>query len=286
MIHTQAWSRPERGLQLTLSTRLILLVGPGLVLFNSPSKAQQASAPPTAPTIQSSKLVDLTYSFGKETIYWPTDPSFSWKSLKWGPSPGGYWYASASFSASEHGGTHLDSPIHFAEKQPTVDQIPLSQLVGPAVVVNVQAECEKQRDYALLPRDLEAWEQRHGPIPAGAIVLMHSGWGRYWPDKTRYLGTNRPRDTKTLHFPGLSREAAEWLVKRKVAGVGVDTASLDPGSSREFMAHRVLNGAGIYGIENVANLEKLPEAGATLLALPMKIEGGSGAPTRVIAILP
>lgn len=235
-----------------------------------------------------SRAVDLTYPFNEKTIYWPTDLSFRWQKTKWGPSEGdGHWYASATYSASEHGGTHIDSPIHFDKDGPTVDQIPLSKLIGPAAVVDVRDACAKDRDYRLRVDDLEGWERTHGRIPDGAIVLVHTGWGQYWPDKARYMGSVAPGDTANLHFPGISREAAEWLVsRRKISGIGIDTASLDHGPSRDFIAHRVLNGAGVYGLENVASLEKVPAAGATVIAMPMKIQGGSGGPTRILAILP
>lgn len=250
-------------------------------------RGQTVRTGPAPGTELGAKAVDLTYSFDETTIYWPTDKSFRWERTKWGPAPGGYWYASANYAASEHGGTHLDSPVHFGEGQPTVDEIPLSKLIGPAVVVDVQAACAQDRDYRLRPEDLQAWEQRHGRIPDGAIVLMRSGWGQFWPDKKRYLGTDVPGDIANLHFPGLSREAAEWLVaRRKVAGVGLDTPSLDHGPSHDFIAHRILNGAGIYGLENIAHLERVPEEGAILIALPMKIKGGSGGPARVVAIVP
>ncbi len=205
----------------------------------------------------------------------------------WGVSPGGYWYTSASFAASEHGGTHLDSPIHFGEGQATVDQIPLSKLIGLAEVIDVAAACARNRDYQLTVEDISAWEKAHRTIPAGSIVLVHTAWGKFWPDKLRYLGSDKPGDASNLHFPGISKAAAELLAaKRKVAGVGIDTASIDHGPSKDFLTHRVLNGAGIYGLENVAHLEKVPATGATLVALPMKIKGGTGGPVRIIAILP
>lgn len=268
--------------RLLIAATVVPLVGIGTLV------AGRAQTPPAAHPAAglASKAIDLTYPYGKDTIYWPTDEPFHWKETTWGPAPGGYWYASATYGGSEHGGTHLDSPIHFGAGQATADQIPLTKLIAPAVVIDVVKACERDRDYQLQPADLERWEQAHGRIPENAVVLMRSGWGRFWPDKLKYLGSDRPGDTAHLHFPGVSREAAERLVARKVAGVGVDTASLDHGPSRDFMAHRVLNGAGIYGLENVANLDKVPEAGATLIALPMKIQGGSGSPTRIIAILP
>ncbi len=233
------------------------------------------------------KLVDLTYPFDERTVYWPTNKPFHWEKTDWGMTAGGYWYASANFAASEHGGTHIDAPIHFGKGQSAVDEIPIPRLVGPAAVVDVSQAVARDRDYRLTIEDLKYWEAKHGRIPDGAIVLMHSGWGRYWPDKQRYLGSETPGDPKTLHFPGFSKEAAEFLVKeRAIDGVGIDTPSIDHGPSKDFIAHRILNGANRYALENVANLEKLPPQGATLIALPMKIKGGTGGPVRIIAILP
>ena len=239
-----------------------------------------------AAAINVSRVVDLTYSLEEAGVYWPTAKPFQWTKDSWGMSAGGYWYTSASFASSEHCGTHLDSPIHFAEGKATTDEIPLERLIAPAVMVDVAGACAKDRDYALRVEDLAAWEKKHGRVPEGAITLVRTGWGKYWPDKKRYLGDDRAGDASNLHFPGLSKEAAGWLAGRKVAGVGIDTASIDPGPSRDFMVHRILNGAGIYGLENVANLERVPAKGATLVALPMKIRGGTGGPVRIIAILP
>lgn len=233
------------------------------------------------------KVVDLTYSFDEQTIYWPTARPFKWEKDAWGTAEGGYWYASASYGASEHGGTHLDSPLHFGKDKVGTDEIPLSRLIGPAIVIDVAQACAKDADYRLRVDDITAWEKAHGRIPDGAIVLVRTGWGKFWPDKKRYLGSDTPGDTANLHFPGISREAAEFLAtRRKVDGVGIDTASLDHGPSKDFIAHQILNGANIYGLENVANLERVPAVGATLIALPMKIKGGTGGPVRIIAILP
>ncbi|HYO63156.1 MAG TPA: cyclase family protein [Pyrinomonadaceae bacterium] len=247
-----------------------------------------SAAPPSPPVVlDESKLVDLTYDFDERTIYWPTAKPFEWRRDAWGESPGGYFYSSGSYAASEHGGTHLDSPVHFAEGRDTADRIPLTRLVGPAVVVDISAACAKNPDYLLSAADIRTWERRHGPLPDRAILLVRTGWGRFWPDRKKYLGTDAPGDTANLHFPGISREAAEFLVKeRRLDGVGIDTASLDYGQSKDFIAHRVLNGANVYGLENVANLGRLPARGATLIALPMKIKGGTGGPARIIALLP
>ncbi|MBL8178640.1 MAG: cyclase family protein [Bryobacterales bacterium] len=237
--------------------------------------------------IEGSKAVDLTYTFDEKTIYWPTSPGFHWEKAQWGKAPGGYFYSSANYGANEHGGTHLDSPIHFAEGGLSTEQIPVSKLIVPALTVDISSQCGRNPDYRLSPADLRAFEQKHGRIANGSVLLVRTGWGRFWPDKKRYLGSDKPGDVANLHFPGVSREAAEFLVKeRAIVGLGIDTASIDYGQSKDFIVHRVLYGAGLYGLENVANLEKLPAKGATLIALPMKIKGGTGGPARIVAILP
>jgi len=236
--------------------------------------------------IDTSKLVDLTYPFDEKTIYWPTVKPFQWEKESWGMSPGGYWYASGRYAASEHGGTHLDAPIHFGRDRQSIDEIPLSRLVAPAVVVDIAGACVKNADCLLRTADLAAWEKANGRIAAVAIVLVRTGWGKFWGDKKRYLGSDTPDDAAHLHFPGIAPEAAQTLVQRKIGAVGIDTASIDYGPSKDFMTHRILYGAGIYGLENVAHLEAVPVKGATLIALPMKIKGGSGGPVRIVALLP
>jgi kynurenine formamidase len=235
----------------------------------------------------SGRLVDLTHAFDRDTVYWPNNRPFQWDQTDWGMTPGGYWYASANFAASEHGGTHMDAPIHFGQGRRTVDQIPVEQLTGTAVVVDVRSQCAQQPDYELSVEDLLAWESRHGRIPDSAIVLMLSGWGSRWPDRQRYLGSPTPDDPRTLHFPGFSKDAAEFLVStRAVRGIGIDTASIDPGRSRDFPVHQIIGRADVYGLENVAELEHLPPRGATIWALPIKIKGGTGGPVRIVAIIP
>ena len=250
------------------------------------------AAPPDPPAARStwideSKIVDLTRSFDESTLYWPTNEPFRLTKVAWGTTAGGWWHASNDFSASEHGGTHTDAPIHFGEGGWTVDQIPLDRLVGPAAVIDVSSSCADNPDYTATAADIRAWEETHGALPEGAIVLLRTGWGERWPDAGRYLGSAARGDASNLHFPGFSEDAALYLVETgKVVGVGIDTASIDPGISQDFIAHRILAAANIYGLENLAELERLPETGATLIALPMKIGGGSGGPSRVIAILP
>jgi kynurenine formamidase len=236
--------------------------------------------------IDDSKLVDLTHTFDDKTIHWPTAKPFVWHKDGWGKAAGGYWYASGSFEASEHLGTHIDSPIHFAEGKATTDTIPLRQLVGHALVIDVSKACAANRDYELSPDDIETWEKTNGQIAPGTIVLIKTGWAKFWPDRARYMGTAAPGDVRNLHFPGISPDAAKLLASRRIDGVGLDTASLDHGPSNDFRAHRILTAAGIYGLENVAALDRLPAKGATLIALPMKIRNGTGGPVRIVAILP
>jgi kynurenine formamidase len=233
------------------------------------------------------ELLDLTYAFDEQTIYWPTEKPFQLEVSHKGPTPGGYWYEANRIIAAEHGGTHLDAPVHFAKGKWSVEQIPASTLVGAAVVVDMSAQASRSADAELTPADLEAWEARHGRIPEGAIVLVRTGWGRYWPDKKQYLGTDKPRDVAGLHFPGIGAKAARWLAtERKIKLVGIDTPSMDRGQSKDFGAHQVFGAANVPGLENIAQLDRLPPTGATIWALPMKIKGGSGAPCRIFAQLP
>jgi kynurenine formamidase len=234
------------------------------------------------------RWIDLTHSFSESTIYWPTDTAgFALEELAYGRTEGGWFYASYAFSTAEHGGTHLDAPIHFAEGRLTVDQVPLSGLIGPAAVVDVSARATP--DYLVSVEDLRDWEAEHGELPDGGILLIRTGWGERWPDRAAYLGTSLtgPGAVAELRFPGLGEEAATWLVEnRGIVAVGIDTPSIDRGQSTDFRAHVILYAENISGFENVANLELLPEVGSYVVALPMKIEGGSGAPLRVVAFVP
>ena len=237
--------------------------------------------------VAASTLIDLTHSFDARTLYWPTaGGDFQLKQLHYGRTPAGFFYSAYSFCAPEHGGTHIDAPIHFAEGGLTVDRIPVERLVGPAVVIDVSAKAAKDPDYRVTAPDIESEEKARGGIPRGALVLLRTGWAKRWPDRKAYFGDDKPGDASNLHFPGLSAEGAKLLVARGVAGVGLDTPSIDYGPSKDFVAHQILMNAGIYALENLASLDALPPRGATLYALPLKIGGGSGAPVRVLAVLP
>jgi kynurenine formamidase len=237
--------------------------------------------------IDPAKVVDLTYSFGPDTIYWPTAQPFKLQRVAFGRAAGGYFYYANNLSGAEHGGTHIDAPMHFAEGGVTTDKVPLANCIGPAVVIDVSDRAASDPDYRMTADDVRVFEQRHGRVPHGAIAILYSGWGTRWPDKRRYLGTDQPGDVANLHFPGFSKEAAELLVhERHVAALAIDTASIDYGQSKDFIVHQIVGGANTPGFENVANVKRLPPTGATIIALPMKIEQGSGGPTRIIGVVP
>jgi kynurenine formamidase len=233
-------------------------------------------------------LVDLTHAYNDETVYWPTAASaFTLHREAWGETPGGYFYSSFSFCTPEHGGTHLDAPIHFAEGAASASEVPLERLIGPAVVIDVQDRAGADRNYRLTRADVERFEQAYGPIAPGTLVLVRTGWSRFWPDRAGYLGDATRGAGARLSFPGIGEDAARMLVEERRAGLlGIDTASIDYGPSTDFMAHRVGAAKGVPNLENLTNLDRLPPRGAILVALPMKIDGGSGGPVRAAALVP
>jgi kynurenine formamidase len=233
-------------------------------------------------------VVDMTHSFGPDTIYWPTEEGFELEVGFEGITEGGYYYASNRFSAADHGGTHLDAPRHFAEGRQSADEVPLDRLMGPACVIDVSEASLADSNYRLRASDIVAWEAENGRIEEGCIVLLNTGYSRFWPDRQNYLGTSLSgaQGVANLTFPGYSEESARLLVERGIAAVGIDTASIDYGQSDDFPVHRYLYGLNIPGLENVANVDALPPKGAYLIALPMKISMGSGAPLRMIGLVP
>jgi kynurenine formamidase len=232
--------------------------------------------------------IDLSHDFSAQTIYWPTAKPFKLEVVSAQRTPAGYYYAANNFSAAEHGGTHLDAPVHFAEGKWTTDQIPIERLIGQAIVVDVRSGADSSADYRVNNAAIDRWEQEHGVIPSGSIVLFRTGWARRWPDRAAYLGTSRtgPEAVPELHFPGIDSATAQWLVDRKVKAVGIDTPSIDYGQSTSFPTHQVLFASNIPAFENVANLDRLPARGSFVIALPMKIKGGSGGPLRIVALVP
>jgi kynurenine formamidase len=234
------------------------------------------------------QIVDLSHEFGPKTLYWPTATTrFKLDAEASGTTPGGWFYASNTLSTPEHGGTHLDAPHHFAEKGRTTEQIPLEQLVAQALVIDVTAKAAKDRDYRLTRDDVLQFEKTGAPIARGAIVLLRTGWSRHWPNAKAYLGDDTPGDASKLSFPSYGADAARLLVdERGVAALGIDTASIDYGRSTDFQVHRIAAARNVPGFENLTNLDRLPARGAIVIALPMKIEGGSGGPLRAVALVP
>lgn len=234
------------------------------------------------------RIIDLTYSFDDTTIFWPTEKGFVLEKGFEGITEKGYYYRANRFCTAEHGGTHIDAPIHFYQGRNTVDAIPLDQLIGAAVVVDVSAKCLIDRDYRVQVSDFLDWEKEHGGLPDKAIVLLRTGFGQYWPDREKYMGTAErgPEAVAKLHFPGLHPDAAKWLVtERSLKAVGIDTPSIDYGQSTLYETHVALFEANVPAFENVANLDGLPASGFTVIALPMKIKGGSGGPLRIVAMV-
>ena len=233
--------------------------------------------------------IDLTHAFSEDTIYWPTADGFRLEVDFAGPTEQGYYYEANSFKAAEHGGTHLDAPSHFAEGRHRSDEIPLDRLIGPAAVVDVSAKALNNPDYQVSVEDFLQWEAKNGKLKEGVILLLYTGFGKYWPDRKKYMGTDQrgSEAVPKLHFPGLHPDAASWLVaQRKISAIGLDTPSIDYGQSKLFKSHRILFDRNIPAFENVANLHRMPPKGALVIALPMKIKKGSGGPLRIVALLP
>ncbi|HMD39810.1 MAG TPA: cyclase family protein [Candidatus Acidoferrum sp.] len=227
------------------------------------------------------RVLDLAYAINGRLVPWPADER--WFEAKTNASVEKDGYFTRSFWMLEHYGTHLDAPIHFPPGKIPIDQIPVRQLFGPAVVLDVQAEGTKDADYQVSPRRVDEWEKRYGPIPEGGIVLLRTGRASRWPDAQRY----RNQDASgQMHFPGFSAEAVEKLIESKVSGIGCDTMSVDCGTSTDYAVHHLALGAGLYHLENLSDLSELPEEGAFLVVAPIKLEGGSGGPVRVFALLP
>lgn len=255
---------------------------------SSKSNTQDKPIPAESESSITEKIIDLTHSFSEETVYWVTAKEFELDIVAQGMTDKGYYYSANNFASAEHGGTHLDAPIHFAEQGQTVDEIPLENLIGSAIKVDVSAKAMQNPDYLISIEDLEAWEEKENlTIPEGSIVLLQTGFSTFYPDRVKYLGTDQRGEAAVslLHFPGLSPEAAEWLVQnRNIKAIGIDTPSIDYGQSSDFKSHVILLSENISAFENLTNLDKLPSKDFKVIALPMKIKGGSGAPLRIVAI--
>lgn len=224
------------------------------------------------------ELLDLTHPLSESTQHWPGGVPFS-KRLLVDYDRG---YRKFMFQMAEDVGTHVDSPAHFFEGMATIDRLPLRDLIGPGVVVDVREKVARDPDYLLSIEDLKAWEGRFGAMPEGAIVAMLSGWGSRWGNTESYRNMD---ERGVMHFPGYSRESAEFLVsEREVAGIGIDTLSLDFGGSSDFPVHRIMFEAGKFQMENMANLELLPASGALIFAIPLLVEAAPEAVARIFAL--
>lgn len=265
--------------------RLFLLGLCGFMVLAAAAQSGQEAKPATRALKhwlrQPSRIIDLSYALSDKLPAWPGDARTFEARVNARHEEQGYF--SRSFWMLEHFGTHLDAPVHFIAGAPSVDAIPPERLFGPAVVVDVRAQAAKSADYRVTRQDVLAWEEHHGRIPSGAIVLARTGWAARWPDERRYRNQD---DAGVMHFPGFSVEGVELLLQRGVSGLGIDTLSVDYGASKAFEVHHLSHGAGLYHLENLADLSALPESGVFLIVAPIKLEGGSGGPVRVFALLP
>ncbi len=260
----------------------MLYLSASLCLVLSCQKAEHKEESKTSTT----KIIDLSHTFSEETVYWVTAKEFTLDVVAKGDTDKGFFYAANNFETAEHGGTHIDAPIHFAKGKQSVEEIPLDKLIGEGIKIDVSSNATNNTDYLVTVEDFILWEEEHGIIPDNAIVLLDTGHAKHYPDKLKYLGTDQrgPEAIKLLHFPGLSPEAATWLVEnRNINAIGIDTPSIDYGQSEYFKSHVILLSKNIPAFENIANLDQLPAKGFEVIALPMKIKDGSGAPLRIIA---
>lgn len=265
-----------------MKNTLVLFACLTILATTSCSSSKKAGSP-----LDGTEWIDLSYTFDASTPYWPNNPrGFEHNTDAEGVTPLGYYYSSYSVFAPEHGGTHLDAPIHFAKGALTLDQLPMTSLTGSAVLIDVFEKALKNRDYLVTVADIEAWEKRNGKIPTNTIILFRTGYGKFYPDRASYFGTPKTgaEALPELHFPGIAPETTQWLVdNRDIKALGLDTPSMDYGQSKDFKTHQILLGRNKPGFENLANLNMLPEKGIYVVALPMKIGKGSGGPLRIIA---
>jgi kynurenine formamidase len=227
-------------------------------------------------------IIDLTHDLNDRSPNWEGTDKSPFQATELGNIDCDGYY-SRLFTTQEHYGTHLDAPAHFAAGAWTVEQIPAERLVRPLAVIDVREQCKIQADYEVALADVRAWEQEHGAIPNGAVVVADTGWDEKWNSAKEYR--NELSDGLT-HYPGLSLEAARFLVKdRGVVGLGIDTMSVEKGATTTYPVHCFTSREGIFHIENLTNLNQVPAIGATIIVAPLKLESGSGAPARVLALV-
>jgi kynurenine formamidase len=265
-----------RAIVLCLLSALVAVAALAQMKKKYPADRMPVKGPPG-----NRRVVDIGHALGADNPAWPGDSKPFEATLNASYQKDGYF--TRRFCSLEHFGTHLDAPAHFVQGAWTVDQIPAARLYGPAVILDVREESGRDPDYRLAPEKIAQWEARDSRIPQGAIILMRTGWAERWADAARYRNMDA---AGTMHFPGYSVEAVKVLVERGAMGLGIDTLSVDYGPSKDFAVHHFSHKSGLYHVENVADLSSLPEAGAWLVVAPIKLEGGSGGPARVFALLP
>ena len=227
-------------------------------------------------------VIDLTHNLNDHSPNWEGTEKSPFEAHELGNIDRDGYY-SRIFTTQEHYGTHLDAPAHFAKGMWTVDQIPAERLVRPLVVLNVRGKTSGNSDYEISVQDIAEWESENGEITSGAVVMAYTGWEDRWnsPKAFRNAGPDGQP-----HFPGFSLEAAKFLVTtRNAVGLGIDTMSIDPGASKTYPVHQFTAKASVYQLENVANLGLVPATGATIVVAPIKLEGGSGGPARLLALV-
>ena len=248
----------------------------------SPSSTRESSGLLEGIAGGSTEVIDLGHALNSKNPYWP-GPGYEPFKFEFFATIEKDHVLSGRMALAEHTGTHLDAPNHFVAGQASVDKIPLKQLFGPGVVLDVRQQVMGNPDYQLTTDDIANFERTHGRIPDNAVVFMYTGWDERWADYEKYKNADAK---KVLHFPGFSTDATHLLVdQRNIAGLGIDTLSVDYGMSTDFMVHHISHGKGKFHLENVANLGAIPATGAFVIVAPMKIENGTGGPARIFALV-
>jgi kynurenine formamidase len=227
-------------------------------------------------------VIDLTHTLNDRSPNWEGTEESPFRAVELGNLERDGYY-SRGFTTQEHYGTHLDAPAHFAASAWTVDQIPADRLVRPLVVIGVRSQVKSNPDCEVAVHDIAAWEEAHGTIPTASVVFAYTGWDERWVSQQEYRNVGSDGLT---HYPGFSLEAATFLVEsRHIVGLGIDTMSVEKGTTDTYPVHQFTSQRNIYHVENLANLGLVPPAGATVVVAPIKLEDGSGGPARVIALL-
>jgi len=223
-------------------------------------------------------IVDLTHLLSEGIPVWPGDPPIKIENVNDFQNDG---YNMNNISLSEHTGTHLGAPLHFYPLGTDVSQIPTEDLILQACKINVTGNTHKNADYLLTANDITEWEESFKRIPAGNLVLIETGWNQYWESPNKYLGFQY----EEMHFPGISREAIEFLNKeRKIKAIGIDSAGIDGGLSLNYSVNKYCSENDVFHLENLTNLDQVNETGALVFIGALPVQRGSGSPCRILAL--